>query len=237
MIKNELLGKWGVYMNEQVLMNTLTSIDKDTDNMCPEIDKVFRAFHLTDPSRTQLVIVGQDPYPQKGVATGILFGNKEGTKSEDLSPSLKVLKECILHPEISSYRPSDEARFDPTLESWVSQGILMINSALTVKVNSPGSHQAAWREFTDTFIRMFSSDRTDVIWLFFGAQAASFIPAVQNAACILKCEHPAYFARSNIRMTDDPFARINRFMKENMGTEFKWLLPEYDEEETDGLPF
>lgn len=63
--QNELLGKWGVYMNEQVLMNTLTSIDKDTDNMCPEIDKVFRAFHLTDPSRTRLVIVGQDPYPQK----------------------------------------------------------------------------------------------------------------------------------------------------------------------------
>ena len=71
------------------------------------------------------------------------------------------------------------------------------------------------RDLFGVIIRMFSSDRTDVIWLFFGAQAASFIPAVQNAACILKCEHPAYFARSNTRMTDDPFARINRFMKEN----------------------
>ena len=91
---------------------------------CPDYNNIFKAFTFFAPKDCNMVWVGQDPYPQKGVANGILFANKLKTLPEQLSPSLKIIKNSLLEDLQISEK---DFNFDPTLESWVKQGILMIS--------------------------------------------------------------------------------------------------------------
>ena len=116
----------------------------------------------------KIVFLGQDPYPQKGVATGVLFGNKEGTT--ELSPSLEVIKEAAINYET----PHPPLKFDVTLESWAKQGILMINSALTCEMNKVGSHVMLWRPFMSKFLQNLSNSNTGLVYVLFGDQAQTF---------------------------------------------------------------
>ena len=117
--------------------------------LCPAQSDVFRAFELCPLKDLKVVMLGQDPYPQKGVATGILFGNRADVQEKNLSPSLQIVKEVAINFEI----PKNSCIFDPTLESWAKQGILMINSALTVEMNKVGSHVMIWRPFTIALLK------------------------------------------------------------------------------------
>ena len=99
------------------------------------------------------------PYPQKGVATGILFGNKKEVLEEDLSPSLKIIKEAVINFEI----PHNNIIFDQTLENWAKQGILMINSALTVEMNKIGSHVMLWRPFISKLLKNLSESSCSIV--------------------------------------------------------------------------
>lgn len=114
---------------------------------------IFRAFQLCPLKDCRVIMLGQDPYPQKGVATGVLFGNSKETPEELLSPSLQIIKECAINYEI----PHGPIEFDNTLETWAKQGILMINTALTCEVNAIGSHVARWYPFMSKLIRNISS--------------------------------------------------------------------------------
>ena len=118
--------------------------------MCPEYSNIFKAFELCKYDDCKVIFLGQDPYPPTGVATGILFGNKLGTK--ELSPSLKVIKERCVNYEI----PHGPIEFDITLESWAKQGILMINSALTCEVGRVGAHFDIWKPFVSKLIHNMS---------------------------------------------------------------------------------
>lgn len=116
-------------------------VDREQDMapscLCPALPNIFRAFRACSLKDCRVIMVGQDPYPQKGVATGILFGNKQEVPENLLSPSLKVIKTAIGATE----------NFDNTMLSWVKQEVLMINSALTCNVNQIGSHVDLWRPF------------------------------------------------------------------------------------------
>lgn len=231
-LTNELAGEWGNFMDEGLLLEALTKIDPDLPILCPRMEDVFKAFRTTPPSRTRIVFLGQDPYPQRGVATGLLFANR--ADSLDLSPSLKVIKEKVLHPENPSYKPSDEIRFDPTMEFWANQGILLLNSSLTTRIGGIGEHLGAWAPFMHSFVNKLSAKRDDLIWVFFGAQASMFTKDVENAALILKCNHPAYYARNGVAMKEDPFTEINEYAGEMLGYSINWLKPY---EDFDDLPF
>lgn len=106
----------------------------------------------------KVVFLGQDPYPQKGVATGILFGNSEDTPEDRLSPSLQIVKEAAINYEI----PHNRIEFDNTLESWAKQGILMINTALTCEV---GSHFELWKPFVSKLIHNLSYKNNGIVYL------------------------------------------------------------------------
>lgn len=229
----ELTGKWSQYMDEGLLIKALTSIDDDLENICPGQEDVFRAFNELEPENTRAILIGQDPYPQKGVATGLLFANRP--LQSPLSPSLQIVKECILHPEKPSYKASDEARFDPTMMHWIKQGVLLINSSLTVKTGCPGSHFEYWKPFISDFLRKLSRDRYDLPYILFGNQAASLMTCIENAGCIIKCKHPAMYARQGVKMSEDPFTKLNEFFKEFNMKQIEWLIPE--ETEDDDLPF
>lgn len=159
------------------------------------------------------------PYPQKGVATGILFGNKKEVPEEDLSPSLKIIKEAVINFEI----PHNNIIFDQTLENWAKQGILMINSALTVEMNKIGSHVMLWRPFISKLLKNLSESSCSIVYVLFGKQAETFNPYINKKFNhVLKIEHPAYFARNRIKMPHYLFTEIDKKLNDIYGYSIKW---------------
>lgn len=220
----DTFNDWGRLINQPLLLQTLSKVP--IDNICPAKEDVFKAFQLCSLKDCRVVFLGQDPYPQKGVATGILFGNKATTKEEDLSPSLQIIKESSIDFTKAHNLP---IQFDITLESWAKQGILMLNSALTVETNKIGSHTQLWRPFVSQFIKSLS-DYGNYLFVLFGQQAQTFEPYInKNYSYIIKENHPAFYARSNKRMPSDIFYEINKYMKVQYREEIVWYN-EFNEE-------
>ncbi len=220
---NSIFNDWLKVINTLTLNQTLSKIS--TNNICPNKDNVFKAFQLCSLNDCRVIFLGQDPYPQKGVATGILFGNSKETKENDLSPSLKIIKEAA----IDYTRPHNyPIFFDNTLECWAKQGILMLNSALTVEINKIGSHTQLWRPFISQFIKNLST-YGNYLFVLFGKQAQTFEPYISKNSHILKENHPAFYARSNKRMPSDIFYSINKYLKQEYGESIMWYN-EFNEE-------
>lgn len=133
------------------------------------------------------------PYPQKGIATGILFANKENTPEDKLSPSLRVIKNSFLR---LLQNPEKDINFDPSLVYIAEQGVLMINSALTVEMSKPGSHSMIWRPFVSTLLRNLSNMNHNIIFVLFGSQARTFRPYINKENLCVELVHPAYYARA-----------------------------------------
>lgn len=221
---DEYFGDWMKVLdrNETVkIMNWLKTTDSST--LCPSIKNVFKAFKLCSYNECKVIFIGQDPFPQKGVAQGILFGNSSNTPEDKLSPSLKVVKESVINFDI----PHNLITFDPTLESWAKQGILMLNSALTTEVGKVGIHTLKWRPFIGSFLKNMSEKNPGIIYVFFGSQAKSLDTYINNNNNYkLFIEHPAYYARLNKRMPSDIWYTVQKLVYNIYGTLIKWYKEE-----------
>lgn len=169
----------------------------------PFYKHIFRAFKECPYKNCNVVMLGQDPYPQPNVATGILFGNNPDIAEGLISPSLRVIKKAV----------NATSTFDNSMQEWARQGILMINSALTCEVNRIGSHVDIWRPFVSKLIHNISADRPDMIFVMFGAQAQSFNKDIQGCK-IINTKHPAYYARMGFPMPSESFDEVNNFLEE-----------------------
>lgn len=204
---DEYFGDWMKVLDRAETMKIMGWLKSVNPNiLCPALPDIFRAFKLCSYNRCRVIFIGQDPYPQKGVATGILFGNSKDTPEDKLSSSLDVIKEAAINFEI----PHNLLTFDNSLESWARQGILMINSALTCEVNRIGSHTNIWRPFVSKLVRNLSDKRTGLIYILFGKDAQSLKPYI-NAKYndIIEIQHPAYFARTKQKMPYSVFKQMN----------------------------
>lgn len=221
MTLEEYFGRWMRVIDKRELEFVLSRLGPEYKRkpICPAQSNVFKAFEVCPYDKLKVVMLGQDPYPQKGVATGILFGNKEGTRDEDLSPSLQIIKEAAINFEI----PHNCIIFDPTLESWAKQGILMINSALTVEMNKVGSHVMLWRPFIASLLKKLSENETGIIYVLFGKQAQTFKPYINKQFnTVLEENHPAYFARTGEAMPHTVFEQISKLTKGMYGMPITW---------------
>ena len=221
MTLEEYFGRWMGVIDKRELESVLSKLGPEYKRkpICPAQNSVFKAFEVCPYDKLKVVMLSQDPYPQKGVATGILFGNKEGTRDEDLSPSLQIVKEAAINFEI----PHNCIIFDPTLESWAKQGILMINSALTVEMNKIGSHVMLWRPFIASLLKKLSENKTGIIYILFGKQAQTFKPYINKQFnIVLEENHPAYFARTGEAMPHTVFEQISKLTKEMYGMPITW---------------
>ena len=221
MTLEEYFGRWMRVIDKRELESVLSKLGPEYKRkpICPAQSDVFKAFKVCPYDKLKVVMLSQDPYPQKGVATGILFGNKEGTRDKDLSPSLQIIKEAAINFEI----PHNCIIFDPTLESWAKQGILMINSALTVEMNKIGSHVMLWRPFTASLLKKLSENDTGIIYVLFGKQAQTFKPYINKQFnTVLEENHPAYFARTGEAMPHTVFEQISKLTKEMYGMPITW---------------
>lgn len=217
----EYFGRWMRVIDKKELLAILSKLEVEYKRkpICPMQGDVFKAFKLCPYDDLKVVMLGQDPYPQKGVATGLLFGNKKGVDEENLSPSLQIVKEAAINLEI----PHKSIIFDQTLESWAKQGILMINTALTVEMNKIGSHVMLWRPFVANLLKKLSENETGIIYVLFGKQAQTFKPYINKQFnIILEENHPAYFARTETKMPSTVFNQISKLTKDKYGIPITW---------------
>ena len=222
MTVEEYFGDWIKIIDKQELIKVVNKLGQMT-NYTPPMKDIFRAFELCKYNNLKVLFLGYDPYPQKGVATGILFGNKKEVSEENLSPSLKIVKEAAIDFEI----PHNSVIFDQTLESWAKQGILMINSALTTEIEKTGSHTMLWRGFVSKLIKNLSECDTGIIYVLFGEQAKTFKPYIGKNNIILEEKHPAYYARVNMKMPSTIFYEINKLLKSKYNCQIEWYKEDF----------
>lgn len=219
MTLEEYFGDWLKIIDVPSLNRMLPYIrDLYSKKECtPDYKNIFRAFSLLRLKDLKVIFLGQDPYPQKNVATGILFGNKEGTS---LSPSLEVFIDACRR----AYNPDSTALFDNTMESYGKQGILLINSALTTEVNKIGEHSMLWRPFISKILQNCSKIETGLIYILFGKQAQSFKKFINDKFNhIIEVNHPAYYARTGEEMPKEWLLQIDRILTGMYGETVKWF--------------
>ena len=206
----EYVGKWWNLFDLKILGDTLNKLGKEYQikNIYPAQCNVFKAFHECNYDNCKVVMLGADPYPQKGIATGILFANNLHNKN--LSPSLKVIMGA-------------SGSTDQTLLSWCNQGVLMLNAALSVQEGKPSSHLLLWRPFMQSFLKNMSEWNTGIIYVLFGSNAIELKKYINpKLNDILEEKHPAYYARLNQEMPSTVFDETNKLLKQKYNQTIKW---------------
>lgn len=216
----DIFGKWMDFLDEKMLLKYRSMLMQCVSNNIPiepSPEKVFSCFKLTPAESLKVVILGQDPYFD-GSATGLAFANdvfKEGFKN--LSPSLKVIRDSVL----SLANPEEMPIFDPSLESWAKQGILLLNSALTVKRGVPGSHTQAWNPFIEKLLVAISA-QTNACFVLLGKTAWAFKDCIfDNGRGVFMEYHPAYYARNSTPMPNTVWKNMIGYVQENYGVTLK----------------
>lgn len=181
----------------------------------PPGKEIFRAFDLTSFDDVKVVILGQDPYHGPKQANGLAFSVREGMT---LPPSLlNIFKE--IRNEYGKEIPPHGS-----LERWAKQGVLLLNSTLTVRARQAGSHQKkGWEEFTDAVIRQIAEEKEELVFMLWGAYAqkkGSIIDEDQHL--VLKSPHPSPFAADRGFFGNDHFKKANEYLKAKGKQEIDW---------------
>ena len=151
----------------------------------PPADDIFNALHLTPLKEVKVVILGQDPYHNEHQAHGLSFSVLPDQR--EIPPSLQnIYKE--LHDDLGCYIPDNGY-----LEKWARQGVLMLNTVLTVRAHQANSHQGhGWEQFTDAILEAVNQEDRPIVYLLWGRPAQSKIPMLTNPKhLILKAPHPS----------------------------------------------
>jgi uracil-DNA glycosylase len=199
------------------LMNKLNS-EYGRTTVYPKKSNVFRAFRETPWEDLRVVILGQDPY-HDGRATGIAFANDFDPSRLNLSPSLDKIAD--LHQKHFGIEHSHFA-FDPSLEPWTKQGVLMLNTALTVEKGRAGSHTKYWKKFTEGVLKTIAEWRPDCIFMLWGGHAKAYKPLVKNCN-VLEFVHPAYACYKHIDWKCPNFDEANSLLEASNGKESRIL--------------
>ena len=215
----EYFGDWSKVVDLKEADGILRKLSASNSIICPELPDVFKAFTLCSLSNLRVVLIGQDPYPQRGVATGIAFANQHGTPEDAYSPSLEILKESVIDYTI----PHRTITFDPSLEKWEAQGVLLLNAALTCELGRAGSHSLLWRPFIRSFLINLSKHSCGIVYVLMGTQAQSFEMFINKQFNhVIRIRHPSYYARTKTRMPSDIWQDINNILIGQNGYGIEW---------------
>jgi uracil-DNA glycosylase len=184
----------------------------------PETSLRFRALDLVAPEAVKVVILGQDPYHGAGQAIGLSFAVPNSLSPKP--PSLRnILKELESDLEVS-LKPSAS-----DLTGWASQGVLLLNTLLSVRANTPLSHQGkGWEEFTDEILRGINAREEPVIFVLWGAHAQKKKPLIDSRRHrILESAHPSPLSAYRGFFGSKIFSRINEQLRALKQAEINWL--------------
>ncbi len=183
----------------------------------PPADDIFNAFHLTPLSQVKVVILGQDPYHNVGQAHGLCFSVRKGV---DVPPSLvNIYKE--LHDDLGCEIPNHGC-----LTKWAKQGVLMLNTVLTVRAHEANSHRGiGWEEFTDAAIGALNSQDRPIVFILWGSPAQKKARMLNNSNhLILKAPHPSPLSAYRGFFGSKPFSQANDFLKEHGLEPVDWQI-------------
>lgn len=181
----------------------------------PPKNKILRALELTDYDNVKVVILGQDPYHGDKEANGLSFSVSEGIK---LPPSLKnIYKE--LNEDLGIDIPTVG-----TLECWAKEGVLLLNSVLTVEKDRPASHKdIGWEKFTDAIIKKINEKNTPVVFILWGNFARAKKNMITNKNhLIIESAHPSPFSARYGFFGSKPFSKTNKFLIDNNINPINW---------------
>lgn len=188
-----------------------------TNEIFPPVEDVFNAFNYTPLSKVKCVIIGQDPYHNVGQAHGLCFSVKPGVA---IPPSLvNIYKE--LHDDIGFQIPDNGY-----LEKWAKQGILMLNTVLTVRAHEANSHKGmGWEKFTDAVIKVINEQDRPIVYLLWGAPAQKKAAKVDNPKhLLLKAPHPSPLSSYRGFFGCKHFSKTNEFLEKNGLEPIEWSL-------------
>ncbi len=169
---------------------------------------IFKALELTPYEKVKIVILGQDPYHQPGQAMGLSFSVPEGVR---IPPSLQnIHKELASDLGIKRKETGD-------LTGWAKQGVLLLNTTLTVERSKPGAHrELGWERFTDEVIRALDEHESPLVFLLWGVHARKKKRLVTNPKhLVLEASHPSPFSARDSFFGCRHFSKANRFLEEN----------------------
>ena len=184
----------------------------------PPSDEIFTAFHLTPLSDVKVLILGQDPYHEPNQAHGLSFSVPVDQKK--IPPSLQnIYKE--LHDDLGCYIPDNG-----NLVKWAKQGVLMLNTVLTVRAHQANSHKGrGWEQFTDAIIQAVNAKDSPVVYMLWGSPAQSKIPMLNNPKhLILKTVHPSPLSAYRGFFGCRHFSKCNEFLVSNGLEPIDWQI-------------
>jgi uracil-DNA glycosylase len=215
----EYFGDWSKVVDLNEADRIMKKLSASKTVICPQLKDIFKAFTLCPLNTLRVVVLSQDPYPQKGVATGIAFANSPDTPESQYSPSLEVLRESVIDYTI----PHRTLNFAPDLEKWEEQGVLLLNSALSCEMGRVGSHILLWRPFITSFLTNLSKCSTGIVYVLMGSQAQALEPYINSHFnYVIRIRHPSYYARTKTRMPSDIWKQINNILISQNGYGIEW---------------
>lgn len=211
--KQKLEAQW----NEPYFINLTNFVRKEyaTKTIFPPAGKIFAAFNACPFDKVKVVILGQDPYHDFGQANGLCFSVSDGIP---MPPSLiNIFKE--IRDDLGIEIPSSG-----NLERWAKQGVLLLNSTLTVEAHRAGSHQGkGWEEFTDEVIMRLANDRQGLVFMLWGSYAikkGAFID--RNKHLVLTSPHPSPLSAYRGFFGNKHFSRANEYLIAHGESPIQW---------------
>lgn len=218
-----LKNKWAEYLNEEFekeyyqKLRQFLAQEYKTKTIYPDMYDIFNALHYTDYDEVKAVILGQDPYHGPGQAHGLSFSVKPGVA---IPPSLKnMYKE--LQDDLGCYIPNHGY-----LKSWADQGVLLLNTSLTVVASQANSHQKiGWEKFTDRVIQVLNDREDPVIFILWGANARSKTKLINtDKHYIIQSAHPSPLSAYQGFFGSKPFSKTNTLLEMMGKTPINWQI-------------
>ena len=212
--------KWDIVLEEEFQKEYFKNLGRFVKNeyknkmIFPSYENIFEALRLTDYDEVKVVVLGQDPYHGLGEAHGLSFSVRENVK---MPPSLQnIFKE--LYNDLGIKRTKSD------LTDWAKEGVLLLNSIMTVEKDKPLSHKnKGWETFTDTIISKLNEREETVIFLLWGSFARSKKELITNSRHkIIESVHPSPLSASRGFFGSKPFSKINNYLKSIDKEEINW---------------
>ena len=215
---------WAELLNDELKqpyylrLREFLKAEYSTRRIFPDMYAIFNALHYTSYAATKVVILGQDPYHGEGQAHGLSFSVLPGVEPP---PSLlNIFKE--LHDDLGCTMPNNGC-----LKPWAEQGVLLLNTVLTVRAHAAGSHHGAgWEIFTDKIISLLNAREKPLAFILWGSPARRKKELITNPRhLILETAHPSPLSAYRGFFGSKPFSKVNDWLKANGEEPINWQLP------------
>lgn len=200
------------------LVNSLKELRQTGKIIYPKGSLIFNAFNSTPLPSVKVVLLGQDPYHNHGEAMGLSFSVPKGVR---VPPSLKNIFKELQNNDVGF----DEVPTHGDLSAWAKQGVLLLNSILTVEKNRPGSHKhLGWQAFTDDVLKIISEELNGVIFMLWGNFAKSKVKFIDDSKhLVLSAAHPSPLAGGAF-FGCQHFRKANEYLFNNGKDPINWTL-------------